>query len=160
MTRIGTLSGLLAGAILVAVPATGRQAQASTAPSAADTTRSAPASPEEPKLIYEREVFTYPADNRRDPFTPLVGDKVRDMGTRFEDLSLRGIIYSPARDRSMALLADPTGRIYRVRRGEVVGNSRVIDIEPFRVTFEVETFGLTRRDALELRRPRPGGDAR
>lgn len=99
-------------------------------------------------LVYEREVYTYNGENRRDPFRPLTDRN--EMGPRFESLSLQGIIYSAERGRSVALLADGEGRIHRVRVGNTVGNSRVIEIGPVRVVLAVENFGTTRQEILEL----------
>lgn len=105
------------------------------------------------KLVYEREVYSYPGDDRRDPFRPLTN--ANDIGPRFEALSLRGIIYSTGQGRSVALLADGQDRVYRVRVGDVLGNSRVIEIGPLRVVLAVENFGTTRQEILEL--PSRGG---
>lgn len=99
-------------------------------------------------LVYEREVYTYNGENRRDPFRPLTDRN--EMGPRFESLSLQGIIYSEERGRSVALLADGEGRVHRVRVGNTVGNSRVIEIGPARVVLAVENFGTTRQEILEL----------
>lgn len=99
-------------------------------------------------LVYEREVYRYNGENRRDPFRPLTDQN--EMGPRFESLSLQGIIYSAERGRSVALLADGDGRIHRVRVGNTVGNSRVIEIGPVRVVLAVENFGTTRQEILEL----------
>ena len=81
-------------------------------------------------LVYEREVYTYRAQNRRDPFRPLTD--ADEMGPRFEALSLRGIIYATGRGQSVALLSDAEERVYRVRVGDTVGNSRIIEIGPTR----------------------------
>lgn len=107
-------------------------------------------------LVYEREVYSYSGGSRRDPFQPLT--EQGDMGPRFESLSLQGIIYSTGRGRSVALLADGDGRIHRVRVGDVVGNSRVIEIGPVRVVLAVENFGTIRQEILEL--PTRGGTDR
>lgn len=107
-------------------------------------------------LVYEREVYTYDGDNRRDPFRPL--SSMEDMGPRFEMLSLQGIIYATGQGRSVALLGDADGRVHRVRIGDVVGNSRVIEIGPMRVVLAVENFGTIRQEILEL--PRRGGSDR
>jgi Tfp pilus assembly protein PilP len=101
-------------------------------------------------LVYEREVFTYRGAGRRDPFRPLTDDE--EMGPRFEQLALRGIIYATGRGSSVALLADGGGRVYRVRVGDVVGNARVVEIGPQRVVMAVETFGTIRQEMLELQR--------
>lgn len=140
------LAGLLLG---VAAPLRGQAPPATPAPvpSAAEL-----------QLVYEREIFTYPIENRRDPFTPLTGPEGDGLGPRFEQLTLRGIIFSPTASRSVALLADPNGRIYRIRQGEIVGNAVIVAIEPLRVVFRVESFGAMRQEALELKRPdRRGG---
>src|SRR5512142_1986546 len=57
----------LAATLLGVVPL-----RAQTPPAQAVSSKSAPPS-DEPKLIFDREVFEYPAEGRRDPFTPLVG---------------------------------------------------------------------------------------
>ncbi|MFW6330362.1 MAG: hypothetical protein ACOC3J_01420, partial [Gemmatimonadota bacterium] len=107
-------------------------------------------------LVYEREVFTYRGAGRRDPFRPLTGED--DLGPRFESLSLQGIIYATGRGRSVALIADSEGRVHRVRVGDIVGNSRVIEIGPLRVVMAVENFGAIRQEILEL--PTEGGTDR
>jgi hypothetical protein len=107
-------------------------------------------------LVYEREVFMYRPAGRRDPFRPLTDDD--EMGPRFERLSLQGIIYSTGRGESIALLGDGTGRVYRVRDGDILGNARVVQIGQTRVVMAVEVFGMVRRETLELQRR--GGDLR
>ena len=117
----------------------------------------------EAELIFEREVFSYPSFSRRNPFNPLTsGD---ESGPRFEDLELMGVIYSTDPAASVALLGVPTGgqgggsatRTYRIRRGDRLGNSRILQIQRTRVVFEVEEFGLTEQRALEVKRPGQGG---
>ncbi|HEX7089565.1 MAG TPA: hypothetical protein VF192_05480 [Longimicrobiales bacterium] len=104
-------------------------------------------------LVFEREVFLYPATNRRDPFSPLSVTE----GPRFEELTLRGIIHSPVPGQSVALLTGPGDRSYRVRRGDTVGNARVLDVGPRRVLFAVNNFGVVRQEVLELKRKEPEG---
>lgn len=102
-----------------------------------------------PDPVLSREAFDYPADGRRDPFEPLsAGD---ELGPRFEDLRLAGVIYSPERG-SMAVLVDAaTARRYRVWEGEVIGGARLIRVRPDRAEFQVTVFGVTRRDTLRLK---------
>lgn len=107
------------------------------------------------QLVYEREVFSYADRGRRDPFRPLTDSD--ETGPRFEELMLQGVIYSTGRGQSVALIADASGRIYRVREGGVVGNSRVVEIGPLRVVLAVENFGTIRQELLELRK-RGGAD--
>lgn len=159
-----------------------------------------PPRPDTTELVFDREVFNYPAFQRRNPFDPLVDDD--EAGPRFEDLTLLGIIYSPDPDFSVALIAEgvsydeqgtlqvqqgrggveveeqegeaqateeeqegeaeaPTARdirgtgyrTYRVKAGEVIGNTRILEIQRMRVIVEVEEFGLTERRELRLRTP-------
>lgn len=107
-------------------------------------------------LVYEREVYLYRGAGRRDPFQPLTGDA--EMGPRFEELTLQGIIYATGRGRSVALIRDSSGRIHRARVGDLIGNSRVIEIGPARVIMAVENFGNIRQEMLEL--PTRGGAVR
>jgi Tfp pilus assembly protein PilP len=147
------VSSAVRGALLALVAVA-----ASAAPARAQAETQAPDSVDAAKLtlVFEREVFTYSGENRRDPFRPLTDQD--DMGPRFEALALQGIIYSTGRGRSVALLGDSDGRIHRVRVGDVVGNSRVIEIGPMRVVLAVENFGTIRQEILEL--PIRGGTDR
>jgi hypothetical protein len=110
-------------------------------------------------LVFEREVFDYPNYGRRNPFSPLTGE---DMGPRFEDLLLTGVLVSLDRNRSVATIGErPAGstqavaRHYRLREGDVVGNSRIIEIREGRVTVQVEDFGQFELRTLELERAAP-----
>ncbi|MBI4408365.1 MAG: hypothetical protein HY561_01575 [Gemmatimonadetes bacterium] len=142
---------LLVLALLLSASALAAQEAApAPAPGAAPPPPPPPAPRADPKLVFEREVFLYPGENRRDPFTSLASGG--ELGPRFEDLALRGIIYSPAPGESVVLLADARGKIYRVRQGAVVGNSRVLEIGRLRVLFAVENFGIVRQELLELKR--------
>ena len=107
-------------------------------------------------LVYEREVFSYPGGERRDPFEPLTQNN--QLGPRFDQLSLQGIIHSSVAGESLALLRGGEDRVFRVRVGDVVGNSRVIEIGPTRVVMAVETFGSIRQEILEM--PQRGGAER
>lgn len=147
MSRFILVTALAAAALLPgrAVAQQDQQPQGQASPRAADI-----------ELVYEREVFSYRGASRRDPFRPLTNDD--SMGPRFESLSLQAIIYSTGRGNSLALLTDADGRVYRVRVGDVVGNSQVIEIGPLRVVLAVENFGTIRQEMLEL--PTRGGSDR
>lgn len=106
-------------------------------------------------LVYEREVFDYPAATSRDPFLALTRD---GAGARLEDLTLKGIIYSPG--ASVALLVDGDGGKYRLRSGDIVGNARVVEIRRSQVRFAVEDFGVVHQEVLELQRTRSEGAER
>lgn len=112
------------------------------------------------ELVFEREVFSYPSFERRNPFRPLVGGA--DGGPRFDQLELLGIIQSPRPELSVALLgvggaSGALGETYRVRQGQTLGNTRILDIQRSRVIVEVTEFGLTEQRVLELERPDDGG---
>ena len=105
--------------------------------------------------IYEREVFTYPALDRRDPFQPLHLDT--RAGPRFGDLRLVGVLYTPQLG-SVAILTDrTTGRRYRVREGDNIGAARVVQVRTEEVDFVITSFGISRRETLRVRRERGGG---
>lgn len=125
-------------------------AMSAAAPLGAQEPAPAPAAaPGEPKLVFEREVYAYPASTRRDPFRPLTS---ADSGPLFQDLQLRMILFSresPA--RSVALILDGNRKTHRLRRGDAVGSATVVDIGPRRVLFSVEEFGVRRQEVLELK---------
>lgn len=103
----------------------------------------------EPKLVFDREVFSYGGGDRRDPFKPLLGKE--SSGPLFEDLKLKGVIYSVDPRLSLVLIMDGSKKMYRLHRGDVIGNARVVDIQPLLVRFTVENFGNLRNEVLELR---------
>jgi hypothetical protein len=127
------------------------------APLPADTTTLLPTAtvlrPGEPVLVFEREVFTYSGRSRRDPFRPLTGDE----GPLFEDLRINVILHSPNPAESVVLLSDNANRVYRVRRGETVGQCcTVVDIGPTRIVFSVVDFGIRRQEVLALKSEKEG----
>ncbi len=121
--------------------------------------------PDSAVLVFEREVFFYPQYERRNPFRSLASG--RESGPRFEEVALIGIVFSPNPDLSMAVLGPRAqggggeqqgpALTFRVRRGDSLGNFRILEIQPTRVVVEVEEFGLTEQRIMELRRPGQGG---
>lgn len=108
-----------------------------------------------PPPIYEREVFTYPVFDRRDPFQPLHLDT--QAGSRFGDLTLVGVLYNP-RLGSVAILTDrSTGRRYRARERDIIGTARVVRIRMEEVDFVITSFGVSRQETLRARRERGTG---
>jgi hypothetical protein len=151
--------GLLLSLALILLPA-GLGAQ--------ETQQVPPPPPDSTELVFQREVFAYPVYERRNPFQPLVGTE--GGGPRYEDLVLRGIVYSPDPSRSVALFGVRTGmaaggegeataQSYRVRRGDVLGNVQILEIQQTRVVVEVTEFGLTERQVMELQRLGQGGSS-
>ncbi|UCC73390.1 MAG: hypothetical protein JSV86_02150 [Gemmatimonadota bacterium] len=101
--------------------------------------------------VYRREKFVYPSDNRRNPFVSLIGPDV-DTGPIFDDLDLMGIIFGGSVGSVATVIDRATDKRYRVRRGDVVGNARVVEIRPDAVVFQVTEFGVTRSETLRIRR--------
>lgn len=102
----------------------------------------------EPRLVFDREVFSYGAEGRRDPFRPLTAS---DDGPLFDELTLRMIIFAQDPRESLVLVQDVTQKVHRLRRGERVGNATVVDIGRSRVLFSVNEFGVYRQGVLELK---------
>ncbi len=99
--------------------------------------------------VLQREVFEYPATGRRDPFAPLSAGN--ELGPRFEDLGLSGIIYSPERGSLVVLVDRATSRRYRVWEGDAIGGARLIAVNQTEAEFLVTVFGVSRRDTLRLK---------
>ncbi|MGW8268244.1 MAG: hypothetical protein ACWGSQ_17895 [Longimicrobiales bacterium] len=153
MARI-VLGWILAGSFVALIPGAARGQQ-----------RPPPQRPDTANLVFEREVFFYPQYERRNPFVPLLDGA--EGGPRFEEIRLLAVIYSSNPDLSVALFGPRAGqgeaeqqtarRTYRARRGERLGNVRILEIQQTRVVVEVEEFGLTEQHIMELQRPGQGG---
>lgn len=98
----------------------------------------------------------YVSDGRRDPFVPLTGASASDENgaPRLEQLDLTGI-FMGAPGNSLVVLEDPARRGHFVRVGESLGNARLLEILPDRAVFEVDDYGILRRDTLRLLPDRP-----
>ncbi len=105
----------------------------------------------EQDAIYRREVFVYPSDARRNPFVSLIGPDV-DSGPLFGDLDLMGIIFGGSAGSVATVIDRASEKRYRVRRGDSIGNARVVEIRPDAVVFQVTEFGVTRSETLRIRR--------
>ena len=139
------LTGLLA--LAAAAPARAQDP----APPAATPPATPPATivqANDPKLVFEREVFSYPGRARRDPFMPLTG---HNAGVMFSDLKLHMILFDDDPRRSIVAVSDAAGKQYRLRRGDTVGNTTVVDIGRTRVVFSVADFGIRRQEVLEMK---------
>ncbi len=107
---------------------------------------------------YSREVFVYDQAGRTDPFRSLLGTP--DLGIRFEDLTLRGLIYNPDQRRSVAVFMDgSTDRRLRMKVGERVGGITVVAVYPRRVDVRVDEFGVARRETLYIKSPAEVADS-
>jgi hypothetical protein len=113
----------------------------------------APGTAGEPILVFDREVYRYPGENRRDPFRPLT--RQEDLGPVFNDLTLRMIIFSPDPKQSVVVLADASKKTYRLRRGESLGNATVVEIRQTQVVFAVDDFGVRRQEVIDMKSRKP-----
>jgi len=121
-------------------------------------------------MVFEREVFTYPAGERRNPFLA-----ARDLSThspRIEDTRLLGIVHHPDSAYSLVVFgfaaglgglrdspgAGPgTGRTtVRLRLGGVLGGLRVVQIHKDRVVVEADRPEGTASHVLAIPRPEEG----
>ncbi len=120
-------------------------ASAPTSPVGTPTKRQAK---ESPLLSFDREVYNYTAEGRRDPFQSLMS--TGELRPLITDLRLVGIAYD-AGGNSVAVLRDlGTNEQYRVRAGEQLGRMRVAAIQPKKVVFTIEEFGFSRQESLAL----------
>ena len=115
----------LAGATLVLVVAPLLPAQETGAEEEVARAQEAP--------VVQREVFDYESTGRRDPFRPLEAGS--ELGPRFEDLELSGVIYSPEAGSIVVLVDRNTLRRYRVWEGDVVGGALLEQVTPDAATF-------------------------
>lgn len=100
---------------------------------------------------YRRELFRY-SGGSRDPFESLI--QTNRVGPMIEDLRVVSIAYDARYGNSVAIVRaarDP--KPLRVRRGDTIGNMRVIQIRQYEVVFQIEEFGFERQQVLTLRRP-------
>jgi len=150
---VGWLAAGVAGAALLATPALAQEGlvgEAGDQAVPADSMLAEPASGEQ-EQPFGREKFVYPeGSDRRDPFAPLSAGE--EIGPRFADLELSGLIFAPDVG-SVAVLTDrATLRRYRVREGDWLGDARVDRIRADEVAFTVAGFGLSRTEVLRVAR--------
>lgn len=100
---------------------------------------------------YRRELFRY-TGGPRDPFESLI--QTNRIGPMIEDLRVVSIAYDARYGNSVAIIrAKRDPRPLRVRRGDSIGNMRVIQIRQYEVVLQIEEFGFMRQQVLTLRRP-------
>ncbi len=101
------------------------------------------------EVSLEREVFSYDAGGRRDPFVSLLRNG--DLRPMLNDLRLVTVIYDPTGRNSIAIMRDvSTKDQYRVRVGTTLGRMRVAQIEPREIVFTIEEIGFSRQELLAL----------
>ena len=100
-------------------------------------------------VAFSREVYTYDAAGRRDPFLSLLASG--DLRPSFTDLKLVAVAYDPTGRKSVAVMRDiSTKDQYRVKVGQTLGRMRVAQIHPKSVTFTIDEFGYSRQEILAL----------
>ena len=97
-------------------------------------------------VIIMREVFTYEAAGRRDPFATLLESS--ELRPALQELRLTGVLVHPT--RPIAVMRDAEGTQYRVTTGMHVGRMRVVEIKPRTVIFAYSEYGYNRQDSLVL----------
>lgn len=101
----------------------------------------------------KRKMIQYRSLGKRDPFSPLVGDKkVTEFGQApipsIENLKLVGVLQDLQGNK--ALLEDNRGYGYIMEPGDRVKNGTVILVDEDRVVFQVQEYGWSRNVALDL----------
>jgi hypothetical protein len=101
------------------------------------------------EVSLNREVFSYDAGGRRDPFVSLLRNG--DLRPMLNDLRLVTVLYDPTGRNSVAVMRDVTTKDqYRVKVGQTLGRMRVAGIEPRQIVFTIEEIGFSRQEPLVL----------
>ena len=137
--------GLAASAVAGAAVAQQQAAPTAGAPQAPPILRAA-GEQVDTGVIIMREVFTYEAAGRRDPFATLLESS--ELRPTLQELRLTGVLVHPT--RPIAVMRDGEGTQYRVTTGMSVGRMRVIEIKPRVVIFAYSEYGYNRQDSLVL----------
>lgn len=107
-------------------------------------------------VVFNREVYNYPASGRRDPFSSLI--ETGDIRPMLQDLQVVAITLASNPAQSVATLKDESSNeIYRVRVGSVFGRMRVVAIRQRDVVLAIDEFGNTRQETLSITVPVGGG---
>jgi len=108
-----------------------------------------PAADTAPRVLINREIFSYDGDGRRDPFVSLL--TTSDLRPLLTDLKLVAVAYDTRGQNSVAVLRDTTSKSqYRVRVGQTIGRMRVAAIQEKAVIFTIEEFGYSRQEILPI----------
>ena len=100
------------------------------------------------QVTFDRELYVYAGNGRRDPFASLIkaGGELRPM---LAELRLVTILVGSDGRNSVAIMRDAvTKEQYRRHVGEGLGRMRVARIEPRQVVFTIEEFGYSRQEVL------------
>ena len=101
------------------------------------------------KVTFEREVFSYVSEGRRDPFaSPIETGEIRPL---LADLRVVGIIFDASGRNSVAVMRDmSTQEQYRVKAGQILGRAKVAQIKQDEVVMTINEYGFSRQEGLKL----------
>ena len=133
-----------------AAPAAAPAASASMAPAAGDSA-AADSAQKGNEMDMSRETFAY-SGAARDPFNSLLN--MAKTGPELADLQLVGIYQNlRAPTASIAVFREKDGgKRHKLRAGDQVGRSRLVQIRERDVVFMIEDFGFERQETLSLRK--------
>ena len=134
-----------------AAPATETEAAASTSTPVAQDSAAADSVQKANEMDMSRETFAY-SGAARDPFNSLLN--MAKSGPELADLQLVGIYQNlRAPSASIAVFREKDGgKRHRLRAGDQVGRSRLVQIRERDVVFMIEDFGFERQETLSLRK--------
>jgi hypothetical protein len=144
------ITALATAALLLLTATTRAHAQAAPAPrpAASAPAESLPARPPA-EFTIQREVFSYHASGRRDPYISLMSSS--EIRPLLSDLRLTAIAYDPAGRNSVAILRDYYSQTqYRARVGQHLGRMRVSAISAKQVQFTIKEYGYNRTEMLKV----------
>jgi hypothetical protein len=126
-------------------------AAAAAAPSSAPGDTAADSVKRGQEMDMVRETFAYSGASR-DPFNSLLN--MAKNGPELADLQLVGIYQNlRAPDASIAVFREKDGgKRHKLRAGDQVGRSRLVQIRDRDVVFMIEDFGFERQETLSLRK--------
>jgi len=147
-TMVHRLPAALAAMVALTGNATGGSGARTEPPP--DAAQDEPRQTAEPGLVFEREVYTYPARGRRNPFVPAEADPRR--GAPVDGVMLLGIIHHPNPLYRVAVMrlggrngglgngavSPVAAAASRLRIGGVFAGARIVAIEADHVVVELE----------------------
>jgi hypothetical protein len=135
----------------VAASAAAPEAPASTRQALAQDSAAADSAKKGNEMDMSRETFAY-SGAARDPFNSLLN--MAKTGPELADLQLVGIYQNlRAQSASIAVFREKDGgKRHKLRAGDQVGRSRLVQIRERDVVFMIEDFGFERQETLSLRK--------
>ncbi len=100
------------------------------------------------ELPFEREIFEYIKEGRRDPFLPLV-PKEEGAEPNVNNLTLTGIIWGFGGPMAVVKEKGATGHV--LREGDKVSGGEVEEITMSSITFRLSEYGVVTRYTLTLK---------